>query len=90
MFDTPDGFRRERAGLVVGGLDLELVLLCWLNPEPFEEFDSVGAWYGLPIPNSTARLTLAGTGGASSIRVSVLVIDLIRLPFRGGGGLDDS
>jgi hypothetical protein len=40
------------------------------------------------MPNSAARLTLAGMGGASAILTSIL--GLIRLAPRGGRGLDKS
>jgi hypothetical protein len=63
-------------------------LLALLEPDAFEDWDSEGVWYGLPIPNSAARLIFAGTGGASSSRPSTL--DLIKLGARGGGGLEVS
>jgi hypothetical protein len=88
-FDVSDGWRRECPGPVDwGGLEVELALLALLEPDAFEDCDSDGVWYGLPIPNSAARLTFVGTGGASPSLPSTL--DPIRLGARGGGGLEVS
>jgi hypothetical protein len=87
LLAASDGRLRDRFGLGPvdnGGLDRELVLLSWLYPEALEDCDSDGVWYGLPIPNSAARLRFAGTGGASPSLESIL--GLIKLAPRGGSG----
>ena len=75
----------DRAGLV-----LELVWLgcdeCWLRwlyPEWLDDWDTEGEWYGLLMPNSSARLML-GAGPPPS-----RVCGRIRL-FLGGGGREVS
>jgi hypothetical protein len=70
-----------------GGLERELAWLTWLEPES-EDCDSEAAWYGLPIPNSAARLISDGTGGMSSDLPAVPGLD--RLGRLGGGVLDRS
>jgi hypothetical protein len=88
-FEVSEGWRRECLGPVDwGGLEVELALLALLEPDAFEDCDSDGVWYGLPIPNSAARLMFVGTGGASPSLPSTL--DPLRLGARGGGGLEVS
>jgi hypothetical protein len=87
VLDASDGRLRDRFGLGPvdnGGLDRELVLLSWLYPEALEDCDSEDVWYGLPIPNSAARLRFAGTGGVPPNLESIL--GLIKLAPRGGSG----
>ena len=87
--DVSDGCRRDRPGLADrGGLEVELALLALLEPDAFEDWDSEGVWYGLPIPNSAARLMFVGTGGATPSLPSIL--DPLKLGARGGGGLEVS
>ena len=88
-FEAADGRRLDCPGPADrGGLEVELALLALLEPDAFEDWDSEGVWYGLPIPNSAARLTFAGTGGASPSLPSSL--EPIKLGARGGGGLEVS
>lgn len=84
---TSEDLRLEPA-TDLGGLDLELTLLTSLYPDASDDCEVEGVWYGFKLPNSTARFTLLGTGGASPIRASLLGPS--RLTPRGGGGLDKS
>jgi hypothetical protein len=79
----------DRSGAAdLGGLERELALLSWLEPDVAEDCDSVGVWYGFPMPNSAAKFKLDGIGGVSPGPAAVL--DLDRLAPLGGRGLDRS
>ncbi len=56
-----------------------------LYPEALDDVDSEDEWYGLPTPNSAARL-MAGTAGAPSLPTARGWTRLVR----GGGGRDVS
>jgi hypothetical protein len=85
-----DGFRPDRDARDLGGLVRELAWLVWLAwlgrrwgwlplSELLDDVDSEDAWYGFPIPNSSARL-IVGTPGVVGRTT----------PVRGGGGRDIS
>ncbi len=86
-----DGFLLDCLELAdLAGLERELAWLVWvwtelLYPDPLDDVDSDGEWYGFPTPNSWAKL-IAGTAGAPSWPALLPVRGWMRL-VRGGGAL---